>query len=62
MKYVISTYQELMLLLVLNQPVITYAKQTLALMFFQIVLPVMTKEKLMKCYTIMKVKVAKLSA
>jgi len=49
MKYVISTYQEQMLLLVLNQPVTTYAKQIMALMSYQIALPVMIKGKLMKC-------------
>ena len=48
-----------MLLLVLNQPVITYAKQIMALMFYQIVLLVMIKGKLTKCYVIMKVKAVK---
>lgn len=49
-----------MLLLVLNQPVTTYAKQIMALMSYQIVLPVMIKGKLTKCCVIMKVKVVKL--
>ena len=38
-----------MLLLVLNQPVTTYAKQIMALMSYQIALPVMIKGKLTKC-------------
>ena len=59
MKYVISTKQEQMLLLVLNQPVTTYAKQIMALMSYQIALPVMIKGKLTKCYVIMKVKAVK---
>ena len=48
-----------MLLPVLNQPVTTYAKQIITLMFYQIALPVMIKGKLMKCYAIMKVKAVK---
>jgi hypothetical protein len=48
-----------MLLLVLNQPVTTYAKQIMALMSYQIALPVMIKGKLMKCYVITRVKVVK---
>jgi len=56
MKYVISTLQEQMLLLVLNQPVTTYAKQIMALISYQIALPVMIKEKLTKCCVTMKVK------
>ena len=48
-----------MLLLVLNRPVTTYAKQIMALMFFQIALPVMIKGKSTKCWVIMKVKVVK---
>ena len=49
-----------MLLLVLNQPVTTYAKQITALMSYQIALPVMIKEKLRKCCAIMKIKGVKL--
>lgn len=49
-----------MLLLVLNQPVTTYEKQIMALLCYQIALPVMIKGKLTKCYVIMKVKVVKL--
>ena len=48
-----------MLLPVLNLPVITYAKQIMALMSYQIALPAMIKGKLTKCYVIMKVKVVK---
>ena len=48
-----------MLLLALNQPVTTYAKQIMTLMFYQIVLRVMIKGKFMKCYAIMKVKAVK---
>jgi hypothetical protein len=48
-----------MLLLVLNQPVTTYAKQIIALMYYRIALQVMIKGKLKKCCAIMKVKAAK---
>ena len=48
-----------MLLLVLNQPVTTYAKQIMALMSYQIALQAMIRGKLTKCYVIMKVKVVK---
>ncbi len=48
-----------MLLLVSNQPVTTYAKPIMTLMFYQIALPVMIKGKLTKCCAIMKVKAVK---
>ena len=49
-----------MLLPVLNQPVTTYLRQIMTYTSLQTVLPAMTKEKLTKCYIIMKVKVVKL--
>ena len=48
-----------MLLLVLNRPVTTCAKQIIVLISYQIVLPVMIKRKLTKCCAIMKVKAVK---
>ena len=48
-----------MLSLVLNQPVTTYVKQIIELMFYQIVLPVMIKRKLTKCCIITRAKALK---
>ena len=60
MKYAISTLQGQTPLLVLNRPVTTYAKQTMVLMYYPIALPAMTKEKLKRCYAIMKAKAVQL--